>query len=66
MKSIEVTINPDGTTKIEVEGMQGNSCSIHTEALSRALGGKVLSDEKKPEFFQTQTTKDKDQVKGSW
>lgn len=62
---IEVTINPDGTTKIEVNGMQGSGCSLHTNALVQALGGKVVSDEKKPEFFQTE--KDKEQIKqGGW
>lgn len=65
MKTIEVTINPDGTTHAEVFGACGDSCRQHTDALAAALGGEVVSDEKKPEFYQT--TQEKERVRqGGW
>jgi hypothetical protein len=55
---IEVTIRPDGTTTVDVNGVQGPSCAISTDALIRALGGAVVEDNKKAEFYQAQTTKE--------
>jgi hypothetical protein len=49
---VEIEVAPDGTTKIEVNGVQGPSCAVQTDALIRALGGTVVSDQKKPEFYQ--------------
>lgn len=61
---VEVTVRPDGTTVVEINGVQGPSCSIQTGAIIRALEGEVVSDVKKPEFYQT--TKDSDKQKEGW
>ena len=50
---IEVVVKPDGSTTVEVDGMQGPGCSVHVGAIMRALDGEVVKDEKKPEFYQT-------------
>lgn len=63
-RKVEVVIGPDGTVKVEVDGVQGSSCQLHTGALIRALGGDVVEDVKKPEFYQT--TRDSEKVKGGW
>lgn len=51
-----VDIDEKGQAKIEVNGVVGNSCSVVTGRLIRELGGGVVSDDKKPEFFQTDST----------
>lgn len=61
---IEVVIEADGTSKIEVAGMVGQGCSLHVNALTKALGGEVVHEEKKPEFFQTE--KDSNKLKQGW
>jgi hypothetical protein len=48
MQTIEVTIKPDGTTEIHVQGVKGMACTDITAALEKALGGKPereLTDE---------------------
>ena len=54
---IEVTINEDGTVDIDVNGVQGKACEKYTDALRQALDATVLSDNKKPEYYQVETTK---------
>tara|TARA_Y100000310_G_scaffold343665_1_gene452350 strand:+ start:4909 stop:5088 length:180 start_codon:yes stop_codon:yes gene_type:complete len=49
---VKVTVNPDGTTEIEVDGIKGEGCTKYTDAVVKALGGKVTSDQKKPEFHE--------------
>lgn len=61
---IEVVIDVDGTTKIEVSGMVGQGCSLHVNALTQALGGSVVQDEKKPEFYQAERNDNK--LKQGW
>ena len=50
--NIEVIINEDSTVSIEVNGIIGPKCENYTNALVRALGGTVTSDNKKPEYYQ--------------
>ena len=38
-EKITVTINDDGTTKVEVEGVKGSGCEALTANLVKALGG---------------------------
>lgn len=45
LQEIEVVIDPDGTTRIEIRGAAGASCLSITEALEHALGGEVVSRE---------------------
>tara|TARA_B100000287_G_scaffold398116_1_gene415257 strand:- start:250 stop:441 length:192 start_codon:yes stop_codon:yes gene_type:complete len=54
---IEVTINEDGTVDIDVNGVQGRACEKYTDALRQALDATVLSDNKKPEYYQAENTK---------
>lgn len=50
-RSVVVTVEADGTIKIEAVGYKGNACQKATEALERALGT-VTGGSKKPEYFQ--------------
>ena len=52
MKKIIVTIAPDGSTTVETSGFKGKSCQDATRQIEQALGA-VVSDTKKPEFYQT-------------
>lgn len=38
MKSVEVTVSPEGDVSIEAVGFKGQSCAKATEALEKALG----------------------------
>ena len=49
---VKVTINEDGSTEIEVDGVKGQGCTKYTDAIIKALGGTVTSDKKKPEFYE--------------
>ena len=52
-EDVEITVEEDGTTKIEVKGCTGRQCADLTRDLERALGT-VTADVKKPEYFQQQ------------
>ena len=52
---ITVEISEDGTSVIDVDGIKGPQCTEYTKAIIQALGGDVLSDEKKPEYHQQET-----------
>lgn len=49
---VKVTVNPDGSTEIEVNGVKGSGCTQYTDAVVKALGGQVTSDTKKPEYHE--------------
>jgi len=63
---VVVTVDPQGLTTIEVNGVQGPSCAVQTDALIRSLGGTVVSDQKKPEFYQADNEKAKVSGKEVW
>jgi hypothetical protein len=50
MSEIKIVISPDGTTKLDVEGMQGQACANATQHLELVLGGQGKRSEK-PEFY---------------
>lgn len=54
---VKVTINEDGTTEVDVNGVTGPDCAKYTQAVIKALGGAVVEDKRKPEF--NQVTKEK-------
>tara|TARA_B100001250_G_scaffold401327_1_gene413049 strand:+ start:1088 stop:1270 length:183 start_codon:yes stop_codon:yes gene_type:complete len=54
---VKVTINEDGTTEIDVNGVQGPDCGKYTNAVSKALGGDIVEDKKKPEYNQCSNKK---------
>jgi hypothetical protein len=45
LQEIEVSIAPDGTTRIEVRGVSGATCLDLTADLEAALGGEVTERE---------------------
>lgn len=45
LEEIEVVIDPDGTTRIEVRGVGGPRCLEVTADLEAALGGEVTARE---------------------
>lgn len=54
-KKVIVDVASDGTVKIEVEGVVGPSCQTITDALLESVGGDVVSDDKKPEFYEQES-----------
>ncbi|MCU0713845.1 MAG: DUF2997 domain-containing protein [Pirellula sp.] len=52
MKTIEITIDPQGKTKLETHGFAGNECQKATQDLEFALGMREAS-QLKSEFFQS-------------
>ncbi len=45
VQTIEVVINPDGTVRIEVQGVNGPACLEVTKDLEAVLGGQVVARE---------------------
>ena len=50
MKTITLIISPDGQTKVEAHGFDGQSCTDATKFLETALGRKT-AEQFKPEYF---------------
>ena len=52
---IEIVINPKtGTVEFEVSGMPGTGCTDITEALAKAMGGRVLDEQLTQEYYTSQ------------
>jgi hypothetical protein len=43
IEEIQVTLLPDGTVQINVQGVKGSACLEITRELEQALGGPVIS-----------------------
>ena len=54
MKTIEITINPTGETKVETRGFSGASCRDASRFLEEALGQRS-AETLTPEFHQSET-----------
>lgn len=52
MKEIEITIEPDGSTEIDLKGFQGKGCSEITDKLIKALEGEVTTRTPKGEYYK--------------
>lgn len=55
-KEIVVTIERDGTSKVEANGFKGKGCAEATQSIELVLAGNdpsARSDQKKPDFFAT-------------
>ena len=50
-KIIEITVAPDGTTKVETSGFSGAECRNASQFIEKALGSSV-NEQLKTEFFQ--------------
>ena len=48
---IEITVAPDGQTKVETKGFIGNACRLASEFIEKALG-KRLGEQLTSEFHQ--------------
>jgi hypothetical protein len=52
-KRITVTLEPDGTSKIDLEGFAGNGCD---KVMDDFRGGdRVLVERRKPEFYSRES-----------
>ena len=52
MKTIEIIVQPNGETKVEIKGFAGSECREASEFLEKALG-QTTSEELTAEFHQT-------------
>ncbi|QDU53118.1 DUF2997 domain-containing protein [Gimesia panareensis] len=50
-RTIEITVTPDGQTRVETKGFSGAGCREASRFIEEALG-KRASERKTPEFFQ--------------
>jgi Protein of unknown function (DUF2997) len=55
MKKIVIEFQPDGVSKIDAEGFQGQSCALATRELELALVGNQndVDRKPKPDFYAT-------------
>ena len=53
MKTIEITVNPQGQTKVETKGFTGSECREASRFVEQALGARA-SETLTPEFHQAQ------------
>lgn len=58
MKVMTVTIDPaNGDVDVDLAGYQGKGCHAVQEAMTKALGGDVKVERRKPEFNTPLTNK---------
>lgn len=50
MKTIEITVTPDGQSKVETKGFSGTQCQQASRFIEQALGTPV-KERLKPEFY---------------
>ena len=51
MKTIQIIVAPDGSSRIETHGFTGGACREATRLLEAALG-KTTSEKLTPEFYE--------------
>lgn len=49
---VKVIVDPEGKVTMEVNGVVGTSCEKYTDAVKRALGGKVESEKEKASYYE--------------
>ena len=64
MKRIEITVAPDGKSKVETHGFEGSACRQASRFIETALG-KATGQQLKPEFFQQADVSDDQQLRQS-
>ena len=57
MKTIEITVTPDGQTRVETKGFVGSDCREASRFLEQALG-KRTEEQLTSEFHQTARVQD--------
>jgi hypothetical protein len=55
MKTIEITVDPRGQTKVETKGFTGGKCREASRFLEQALGTRT-GEQLTAEFYQAQAT----------
>ena len=53
MKTIEITVDPRGQTKVEARGFTGGECREASRFLEQALGTRT-GEQLTPEYYQAQ------------
>jgi Protein of unknown function (DUF2997) len=56
MKTIEITVDPKGQTKVETKGFSGSSCREASKFVEQALG-RTTAETMTSAFYQTETTR---------
>lgn len=54
MQEIEITIDAEGSTEIDLKGFHGKGCTDITEALVKSLQGDVVKRSQKTEYYKPQ------------
>ncbi len=62
MKTIEIVVSPTGQTTVQTKGFSGTSCQDASRLLEQALGTRT-SEERTPEFYQTEAVRETVQEK---
>lgn len=62
-QEVEVTIAPDGTTRIEVRGLAGRGCLELTAGLEQALGGQIVARELTADAYAVAEEQVRDQLR---
>lgn len=55
IQELDITIQPDGSVKIQVIGVKGPQCLDLTADIEAILGGQILSREKTCDFDEPET-----------
>jgi hypothetical protein len=56
MKTIEITVSPEGETKVETKGFEGAECRQASRFIEEALG-QLTAEQLTAEFYQDQSTR---------
>ena len=62
-KIIEITVNPQGETKIETKGFTGGSCRAASKTLEQVLGQQA-TEQMTAEFYQTESVGQSQKTQG--
>jgi hypothetical protein len=54
LKTIEITVSPDGQTKVETKGFSGSECREASRFIEQALGQQT-GEQMTSEFYATQS-----------
>jgi hypothetical protein len=53
LKTIELIVSPNGSSRVETKGFTGSSCQQASQFLEQALGQKQ-QERKTPDFYRTE------------
>lgn len=59
MKTVEITVSPNGESRVETQGFIGSECREASQLIERALGG-VTSERLTAEFFADSTAEERE------